>query len=216
MFQTLLNALISMAKTYKIFKRNKVPPDIKCIAVLRYALSSSYRKIALELNVSKSSVHEWTQKIIKVLKKGITIVPVKSGTIAVDETVIKINGTKFYLYAAVDVETNMVVYMRVYPTRNILTTVDFFKKISRRIRIDGVIVDRGPWYAPALSYLGLTWIHMTHGPRNLIESVFSSFKQRVRIFNCNITVRRDSLSGIKRWGMFCVLFVLYYNVMRHL
>ena len=49
-----------------------------------------------------------------------------------------------------------------------------------------------------------------------MEAVFSSFKQRVRIFNCNITVRRDSLSGIKRWGMFCVLFVLYYNVMRHL
>ena len=39
----------------------------------------------------------------------------------------------------------------VYPTRNILTTVDFFKKISRRIRIDGVMVDRGPWYGIELS-----------------------------------------------------------------
>ena len=38
-------------------------------------------------------------------------------TIALDETVIKINGRQLYLYAALDVERNEIVWMRVYSHR---------------------------------------------------------------------------------------------------
>jgi hypothetical protein len=39
-------------------------------------------------------------------------------TIALDETIIKVNGRPFYLYAALDVERNELVWMRVYAARN--------------------------------------------------------------------------------------------------
>ena len=48
-------------------------------------------------------------------------------TIALDETVIKVNGKQFYLYAALDVERNEIVWIRVYSHRNYLTTLSFVK-----------------------------------------------------------------------------------------
>jgi len=49
--------------------------------------------------------------------------------IAVDETVVKARKKKYYVYSAVDVERNELVLMRVYPTRNYLTTKSFVKEV---------------------------------------------------------------------------------------
>ena len=65
-------------------------------------------------------------------------------TIALDETVIKINGGQFYLYAALDVERNEIVWMRVYSHRNYLTTLNFVKTMLKYCRNKPVfVVDRG-------------------------------------------------------------------------
>jgi transposase-like protein len=45
-------------------------------------------------------------------------------TVAIDETATKINVKHFY-QAALDIERNEVVWMRVYPARNHLTTRNF-------------------------------------------------------------------------------------------
>jgi putative transposase len=49
--------------------------------------------------------------------------------IAIDETVVKANKKKYYLYSAVDVERNELILMRVYTTRNYLTTKSFVKEV---------------------------------------------------------------------------------------
>ena len=46
-----------------------------------------------------------------------------------DETVVKARKKKYYVYSAVDVERNELVLMRVYPTRNYLTTKSFIKEV---------------------------------------------------------------------------------------
>jgi len=77
-------------------------------------------------------------------------------TIALDETVIKINGRQFYLYAALDVERNEIVWMRVYSHRNYLTTLHFVKTVLKYCKNMPVfVVDKGPWYKSVFERLSL-------------------------------------------------------------
>jgi putative transposase len=39
-----------------------------------------------------------------------------------DETCVKVNGLKYWVYAAIDVDRNEILSMRVFPSRNALTT----------------------------------------------------------------------------------------------
>jgi len=57
----------------------------------------------------------------------------------------------------------------------------------------------------------------------LVESVFSSFKQRARIFFCSITVnfrKREKNArlrwkrALECWNRFCRMFMFYFNVVR--
>ena len=41
------------------------------------------------------------------------------------------------------------------------------------------------------------------GKRSLVESVFSSFKQRAKIFFCSITTKNP----IKNWNLFCSFYI---------
>ena len=58
----------------------------------------------------------------------------------------------------------------------------------------------------------LVWNTSTRpfGERSLVESVFSSLKQRIRIFFCLIS----SFIPVRNWNLFCKLFMLYYNRLR--
>jgi len=82
------------------------------------------------------------------------------------------------------------------------------------------IVDKAPWLEEALIELGLTHQQRSFGPRSLIESSFSSFKQRTRIFFNKITVnlKRNKHLRWKRaiecWNLFCQTFTYYYNHLR--
>ncbi|MGB9727791.1 MAG: DDE-type integrase/transposase/recombinase [Nitrososphaeria archaeon] len=42
--------------------------------------------------------------------------------IALDETCVKVNGLEYYVYAAIDVDRNEIVSMKVYRSRNTLAS----------------------------------------------------------------------------------------------
>ena len=97
-----------------------------------------------------------------------------------------------------DVERNRIIHLRVYPARNALTAYSFLKEVLGMCEVEEIILDRGPWYKD-LNRLGIKFRHESFGERSLVESVFSSFKQRARIFFCSITVnfkRKDRSSGL--------------------
>lgn len=166
-----------------------------------YLLSSSFRRIALLLNVGKSTVHYWIEKFKDVLEsegekevKRLVI-----ARLAVDETVLKYNGMKCYLFAALDVERNKIIHLKVYPARNALTAYSFLKEVLRICEVEELILDKGPWYRDALQRLGVKFRHESFEERSLVESMFSSFKQRVRIFFCSITVNFRKMEKSLRW-----------------
>ena len=184
------NNLLELLKEFNIFERNKVSIEIKVAAIAMYLLSSSLRRIALLLNVGKSTVHYWIDRFKDVLdsKTKVEVKKLAIARIAVDETILKYNGRKCYLFAALDVERNKIVHLKVYPARNALTAYSFLKEVLKICEVEELILDRGPWYRDALQRLGVRFKHETFGERSLVESVFSSFKQRAKIFFCSITV----------------------------
>ncbi|WP_148120323.1 DDE-type integrase/transposase/recombinase [Methanofervidicoccus sp. A16] len=200
-------------KKLKIFKRNKIPIEIKTLAIATYIQTSSVRRTARILSeiypVSKTSVWNWINKFKEEL--SITTEERERDLIAVDETVVKGGGKHYYVYSAVDVERNELILMRVYTIRNHLITRSFVKKVLKYCRGEPkFLIDKAPWLISALKSLNLNFEHQTFGRGSLIESVFSSLKQRVKIFFCSINAKNP----VRNWNFFCRLFVLYYNKLR--
>jgi len=96
-----------------------------------------------------------------------------------DETCVRVNGLKYWVYAAID--RNEILSMRVFPSKNTLTTKIFVENVLKYC--DGrpmFVVDEAPWLREVLERLG--YYVESFGERSLVESVYSSFKQRTRAF----------------------------------
>ena len=63
------------------------------------------------------------------LDKSIITEERERNLIAMDETIVKAGGKRYYVYSAVDVERNELILMRVYTARNYLATRSFVKKV---------------------------------------------------------------------------------------
>ncbi|MBW9221488.1 DDE-type integrase/transposase/recombinase [Methanothermococcus sp. SCGC AD-155-C09] len=158
--------------------------------------------------MSKTSLWNWINKFEE--KLSITTEKKERNLIAIDETIVKGGGKRYYVYSSVDIEKNELILMRVYKARNHLITRSFVKELLKYCRGKVKFLIDPPMLISALKGLNLKFEHQTFGQRSLIESVFSSLKQRVRIFFCSITTK----DPVKNWNFFCRLFVLYYNKLR--
>jgi transposase-like protein len=209
----------------QIFKRNKVSLEIKIIAIALFLQGLGIRRISKIVDKAKSSVHEWTLKFRENL--NIEVKRKKRRCIAIDETKIKVNKMWYYVYAAIDVDTRELICMKVYTSRNYLTTLDFVKQVLRFCvnRDVEIITDRMPCYEQVCKRLGMRWTHMTFGKRNYVEHVFRSFKFFTMKFNdclC-VNIRKVSLILDKNYwfkrvlyllGLWCKYMLFYWNFVR--
>jgi len=104
--------------------------------------------------------------------------------VAIDETVIQLNDQRFWLYAAVDPQTNEFLHVRLFPTRTIVLTKQFLQELTEKHDVaDSLfLVDGAPWLQAALFQLELRFQHVTHGNRNAVERLFKEFKRRTQQF----------------------------------
>ena len=66
------------------------------------------------------------------------VLAVDADQLAVDEKVIRINGDDYWLYGAVDPETNEILQVRLFPTTPKQTARWFLTELHRRYRLDDV------------------------------------------------------------------------------
>jgi transposase-like protein len=127
----------------------------------------------------RSTVHNWVQKAD--LEPTGDRAPEK---IALDETVIKIDGERFWFFAAVEPETNDFLHVGLYPQRTIVATKMFLRELQEKHDIEGAefFVDGAPWLHAGLHELGMHFRHETHGDRNPVERSFQEIKRRTRQF----------------------------------
>ena len=140
--------------------------------------------VLAELGVERhrTTVHNWVQKADLQPADGCD-----PDHVALDETVIRINDHQYWLYAAVDPDTNRLLHLRLYPTRTTAVTRMFLSELKEKHQVDDatILVDGAPWLQAACHRHGLRFQHVTHGNRNAVERVFREVKRRTSSFsNC--------------------------------
>ena len=167
-----------IVKELKIFERNKVPLEVKMLGIATYIQTSSVRRTARILSelhpVSKTAVWYW----IKKFEEKLPISAEKTKKSNCNRwNCFKARKKKYYVYSAVDVERNELILMRVYTTRNYLTTKSFVKEVLEYCENKPKFIIDKAWLIDALKSLNLEFEHQSFRWKSLVESVFSSLRQ---------------------------------------
>jgi len=134
------------------------------------------------VNRARSTVHNWVHKADLQPEAGRN-----PDHVAVDETVIQLNDEQYWLYAAVDSETNELLYTRLEPTTNSVIAHTFFAELCEKHDLDDAVflVDGSHSLKDACRRHGLDFRYEKHGNRNSVERVFREVKRRTTSFsNC--------------------------------
>jgi putative transposase len=168
-------------------ERERTPREIieKGIRYHLAGLSLSNTVTLLEnLGVERSrvAVHNWVQKA--------DIQPADGESpdrVAVDQKAIRINDEQYWLYAAVDPETNRFLHSRLFPTYTIPIAREFLTELSEKHNIEDAVflVDDADDLIGGLRREGYSYRVQQHGFRNSIERVFREVERRTSSFsNC--------------------------------
>jgi putative transposase len=169
-----------------------------------------YRAMTCQTGVVEAS-HVSVFRWVHALRSIVSRVPKRERKlVAIDETKLKIKGRQVFVWAAIDADTRelLAVYASYY--RSSINTIVFLKKVlDTCVGTPVVLVDGGPWYPWALDRMGIRWLHITFGYRNVIERFFRTMKERTRHFYNNLpSDRMDNLES------FLNLFMAWYNHLR--
>jgi putative transposase len=166
-------------------KRERTPSELMKLGIrLRLAgLSLSNTISELEkfgVQRSRKAVHDWVQKAD--LQPGSDASP---DHIALDETVIRINGQQYWLYAAVDPETNQFLHIRLFATTTTALTQKFLQEFRAKHDVSEAVflVDHAHHLAAALNQAGFRFQTLRHGNRNAVERIFWEIKRRTFLFS---------------------------------
>jgi putative transposase len=143
---------------------------------------------------ARSTVHNWVQKADLQPAAGRS-----PEQVAVDETVINLNNDRYWLFAAVEPETNVFLHVRLFPARNEWTTLQFFRQLLDRHDVEDAtfLVDNSWTLQNTLDRLGLRFHYERHGNRNSVERVFKELKRRTKQFANHF--RNASHASAENW-----------------
>jgi putative transposase len=82
---------------------------------------------------SRTAIHDWVRKAD--LQPNSDVDP---NQITVDETAIRINGQRHWLYAAVDSDTNQSLHVRLFQTRTTRLTMLFLRQLRDKQQVNDV------------------------------------------------------------------------------
>jgi putative transposase len=192
------------------WERERTANALTGVAVRLHATGCSLRETAsilTELGVERShgAVWNWVHRISDSVPDPPSAQPTR---VAVDETAIKINGEWSWLYAAIDIETKLILDVQLFGRHGTDPAAAFLDGLCEKHDLsETVFLVDGYGYQTALARLGLSG-RLDYVDRNLIEKWFQTLKMRVDRFH-NSWV--GSRSSAREW---LEQFVHYYNRQR--
>ncbi|HET7325154.1 MAG TPA: IS6 family transposase [Halococcus sp.] len=183
---------------------------LRALAVRLHSTGVSLRETAAALESigvkrSHQAIFQWVHRVGEEAPDPPTAKPSR---VAVDETAIKIGREQFWLYAALDVDSKLLLGMRVSRWRGTRPASAFLSELKERHDLSETefLVD-GMGYPTALAQTDLGG-HLDYHMRNLIERWFQTLKIRVKRFHNTWMGGRASAA---RW---LAAFAFYYNYQR--
>jgi transposase-like protein len=146
-------------------ERQRTPPQLMKLGIRLHLAGLSLSNTVRELEKfgvqrSRKAVHDWVQKADLQPADG-----ANPNHVALDETVIRVNDEQYWLYAAVDPDTNNFLHIRLFPTYTTALTEIFLRELREKHDVSDV-----PRTAPQFS-----WARKTR--RVLRTPCFSSMVQ---------------------------------------
>jgi putative transposase len=192
------------------WERERTATPVRAFAVRLHATGCSLREttsILAELGVERShgAVWNWVHRIADSVPDPPTAQPSR---VAVDETAVKINGEWSWLYAAIDLDTKLILDVALFGRHGTDPAAAFLSGLAEKHDLsDTVFLVDQFGYRTALSRLGLSG-QVDYSDRNLIEKWFHTLKMRVDRFHNSWVGSRQS---VRQW---LALFAHYYNHLR--
>ena len=206
---------------YDVVKRVKGNGKIITLVLDLWFKGISIRKICdhldqfYDFSIGKSTVQRWVSKFTKILNEYTQdLEPEISGTIHLDEQVIKSRGNNVYCWNAIDRETRFLLASNVTAGREVKDAKEVVRQIKgsepQKIITDGLMS-----YRPAIkkvfnekmpTHIVYPSIRDRHTNNNIIERYHNSFRERdkiIRGFKSNKTAQ-NLINGHR----------LYYNYIR--
>jgi putative transposase len=191
-----------------VFKR--CADHSRALAVRLHSTGLSLRETAAALEClgvvrSHQAIFQWVHRVAEEAPDPPTASPSR---VAVDETAVSIGDEQYWLYAALDIDSKLLLGVRVSrgrgtrPARAFLTEL----KAQHDLSETEFLVD-GMGYLTALAQTDLGG-HLDYVMRNLIEKWFQTLTMRVDRFHNTWMGRRASA---QRW---LTAFAYYYNFQR--
>jgi len=125
----------------KLFRSHRYPPLEKLYSVILFTAGLSIRDLSERLSLtgaSRESVRIWVHRFSSFF------MPSSRRLVAVDETVLKVNGQICYLWAAIDVDTNEILAVYASRGRGIPGAIKFLRRYWIHVKVSQIVVDRGP------------------------------------------------------------------------
>jgi len=192
------------------WERERTATPIRAFAVRLHATGCSLREITTilaELGVERShqAVWQWVHRLSDSVPDPPTAQPSR---VAVDETAVKINGEWSWVYAAIDIDTKLILDVALFGRHGTDPAAAFLSGLAEKHDLSDTtfLVDQFG-YRTALARLGLNG-RVDYTDRNLIEKWFHTLKMRLDRFHNSWVGSRQS---VRQW---LALFVHYYNRLR--
>ena len=131
---------------------------------------------------ARLTIHNWVHKAELQPESGRT-----PDHVAVDETVIRLDDERYWLYAAVDPDSNELLHTKLEPARNNALAHGFFAELREQHHVDDAtfLLDGATPLHEACRRHALDFHYERHGSRNAVERVFREVKRRTSSFsNC--------------------------------
>ncbi|WP_306061231.1 IS6 family transposase [Natronococcus wangiae] len=182
----------------------------RALAVRFHASGLSLRETAAALETfgvtrSHQAVFQWVHRVAEEAPDPPTETPSR---VAVDETAVTIGTEQHWLYAAIDVETKLLLDVWISPRRGANPAAEFLCQLAEKHDLsEATFLVDGMGYLTALARCNLCG-HLDYVDRNLIEKWFQTLAMRIDRFH-QTWIGRRAIAG--RW---LTAFVHYYNRQR--
>lgn len=206
----------------KPFKGFRHPPKFILLALSLYfdgycstRSIKRFFKSSFNISISHVSIFHWVKHFASffklIFKKIISKLNLYSDEWHADETVVKINGIKYYLWVLLDSETRVVISFHLSPYRDSQQAYALFSKACSLTNClpKTIITDRLDSYNQAIASL---YPHATHYPYNgFKDSLNNNF---IESFNKTFKAWYKVKKGFKNFNSALDLittFIFYYN-----
>ncbi|WP_247730188.1 IS6 family transposase [Halovivax limisalsi] len=168
--------VVEREATPRLFMKLGIQLHLTCLSLAKTASILD----VFSIHFARSTVHNWVHKA--------KLQPVSGqhpDHVAVDETVIQLDGERYWLYAAVDVDTNDLLHTKLVSTRNKVLANSFFAELREKHDVDdaGFLFDGDHSLQYAYHHHHrLTFRYERQGIQNSAERVFREVKRRTFSF----------------------------------